>query len=238
MNEKNKLKIIENKQSFFLGLSAGVILASLVMLAFVFGGGDLPAEKQAGTDSQLKSQSKTTNQLNKKAEVKVTDDDHFRGNKNAPVVIVEFSDIQCSYCSRFHQSMKQLVANYPNDIKWVFKHFPLDAMHPFARKAAEATECASDQGKFWELLDKYYDNQGQLSEAYIKQAAKEVGLEEKAFNDCFDHGKYAKKVEENFAYGKTLGVRGTPGNFLNGIAVSGAVPYADLESMLAEELSK
>lgn len=226
--------IIKDKQSFVIGLAAGVIV---IGLAVFIGSAAKNELKVSNNDKKTTTTTKET-KPGEKVEVKVDSKDHFRGNKNAAVTIVEFSDIQCPYCSRFHQTMKQVMENFPNDVKWVFKHFPLDSIHPYARKAAEATECAADQDKFWELTDKYYENQSKLSNAYIKEAAKEIGLDMDKFNKCYDSGKYAKKVDADFNYGKSLGVRGTPGSFINGISVPGALPYADLESVIREELSK
>src|SRR5680860_739244 len=91
-------------------------------------------------------------------DIPVSKDDNIRGNINAPITIVEYSDFQCPYCSRFHETMNQIIADYPEDVRWVFKHFPLDSIHPLARKTAEASECAAEQGKFWEFSDEVYTN--------------------------------------------------------------------------------
>lgn len=239
--QPRELPLIENKRSFYLGLITGMAVVSLVGFIFFMSGEarkELDNSGENGKANQAKNTAAKPAITGKKVEVKVADNDHFRGNKNAEITIVEFSDIQCPFCSRFHDSMKQVMENYPNDVKWVFKHFPLEAIHPFAKKAAEATECAGDQGKFWELTDKYYDNQGALSGEYIKTAAEELGLDMKKFNDCLNSNKYAKKVESDLSAGKALGVRGTPGSFINGLSIPGAVPYSDLEQAIEAELAK
>ncbi len=230
--------LIEDKRSFYLGLVTGVAAVSFIGLIFFMA--SQGKKESNNTDKIAQVKNVPTKQVNpgEKIDVKVDGADHFRGNKNAKITIVEFSDIQCPYCSRFHESMKQVMAAYPNDVKWVFKHFPLESMHPYAKKAALATECAGDQDKFWELTDKYYENQGSMSDEYIQQAAVEIGLDMKKFTDCFTTNKYSKKVEADLSYGKTLGVRGTPGSFINGVSVPGAVPFSDLEASIQAELNK
>ena len=168
-------------------------------------------------------------------DIKVEDTDWYRGNKDAKVTIVEYSDIQCSYCTRHHNTMKQLLEEYPQDVKWVFKHFPLDSIHPQARKAAEASECAGEQGKFWEYLDHLFDNQTSLGESFYAKAAESVGIDKDKLQTCIDDGKYKKRVNDNYQEGLKYGVRGTPGNFINGVSSPGAIPFSQLEAMVLAE---
>jgi len=109
---------------------------------------------------------------------------HVKGNENAPITIVEYSDFQCPYCSRFHSDMNQIMSEYPNDVKWVYKHFPLDSIHPVARKAAEASECAADQDAFWEYADELYDRQSILKESELTTIAQDIKLNMGEFNEC------------------------------------------------------
>lgn len=148
----------------------------------------------------------------------VTKDDHILGNPNAPVIIVEYSDTECPFCKSFHPTMEQVMNAYGKDgkVAWVYRHFPIDARHPKARKEAEATECAAELGgnaKFWEYLSTLFKitpaNNG-LDLAMLPQIAKDIGLDEKAFNACLESGKYAKVVEENYQSGVKAGVQGTP----------------------------
>lgn len=164
--------------------------------------------------------------------INVSENDHIRGNKNAPVTIIEFSDFQCPYCSNFHETMKQVVENYPNDVRWVYKHFPLDSIHPYARKAAEASECAADQDKFWEYTDELFKNQSNISPEYFSRVAKSVGLNTSQFDECLDSEKYKSKVNNDYQQGIQAGVRGTPGNFINGQSVPSALPYEQIKSMI------
>lgn len=234
--EKIEAPIIVSKQSFAFGIAVGIAATALFSL-LIFGSGalsglgiDTPAET-IPTGSKTQPAAKAAIK-----EVKVDKTDRIRGNKNAKVTIVEFTDIQCPYCSRYHETLRQVLENYPNDVRLVMKHFPLDSIHPYARKAAEATECAGDQDKFWEYTDKLYENQASLSEEYIKQAAQEIGLNTVKFNDCLATGKFKAKVDADIAYGRTLGVQGTPGSFINGLSVPGNLPYTSIEPLIKEAL--
>ena len=167
-----------------------------------------------------------------KVDITVNDNDRIKGNKDAPITIVEFSDIQCPFCARFHPTMEQAVRDYPDKVRWVYKHFPLDSIHPYARKASEASECAGDQNKFWEYLGKLFDNQSQINPSYLNQLAGEMGLDQSKFDSCLTDGKYTQKVNDDYQEGLKYGVRGTPGNFINGQSISGAVPYAQIKAMI------
>jgi len=163
--------------------------------------------------------------------VDVSEEGHFRGNSDASIVIVEFSDYQCPYCSKFHNTMNDLMAIYPS-IKWVYKHFPLDSIHPYARKAAEASECAGDQNKFWEYNDELFDRQTEIKPDFFGELAKELKLDTAKFNKCLSSNKYADKVEADYQEGVKAGVRGTPGGFLNGSPLGGAVPLQQMKSKI------
>lgn len=225
-------RLIKDRQSFYFGLVTGVALVSLVgYLLSVFNDNKAPTvNNEAGQAVKSAAVSRV--------KVNVSNKDHFRGNKNAKITIVVYSDIQCPYCQRFHETMRQVVAAYPNEIKWVAKQFPLTSLHPYAKKAAEATECASDQNKYWELTDKYYENQEQLSDAYITAAAEEVGLDMVKFNTCLSSGKYLSKVETDVLEGKKIGVQGTPGTFINGVSIPGAVAFSEIDQAIKSELAQ
>jgi len=162
---------------------------------------------------------------------------HIRGDINAPVTIIEFSDFQCSFCARFHNTMKEVSEAYPTQVKWVYKHFPLDSRHPVAREAGEASECAEDQGKFWEYTDKLYEDQLKISPSFLKETAVTLGLNTTQFNECLDGGKYTDLVEKDYQEGISAGVSGTPGGFINGEVFEGAVPFSTLESKIEAILS-
>lgn len=162
----------------------------------------------------------------------ITKNDHVRGDFNAPITLVEFSDFECPFCERHYPTGNQILSNYKGKVRLVYKHFPL-SFHPNAQKAAEASECASEQGKFWEYHDKLFTNQpGGLSTDKFKQWAGELKLNTKNFNDCLDTGKYAAKVRADSQEGSQKGVNGTPATFINGELVSGAVPYEQFKQII------
>lgn len=160
------------------------------------------------------------------------------GPENAPVTIVEFSDFQCPFCSRVLPTLDAVKKNYPEQVRLVFRQFPLSNIHPQAQKAAEASLCADDQGKFWEMHDQMFSNQGALGVPQLKIAAVELGLEAEAFEECLDSGKYADQVGADVADGTKIGVTGTPAMFINGRFLSGAQPYARVAGIIDDELSR
>ncbi len=234
----------QEKNSFIFGLSVGVAAVSLIgfiIMAAAYiekGGSNSVADENSNqvAQDQDKDNNKPTPtpapEPNQPANIKVSDSDHIRGNKNAPITIIEFSDLQCPFCSRFHDTMKQVTAAYPNDVRWIYKHFPLSSIHPYAQKAALASECASEQGKFWEYIDKIFANQSSLNTDYLATAAEEVGLNTSQFNSCLSSGKYASKVSSDYSSGQQNRVSGTPASFINGELVSGALPFETIKQKI------
>ncbi len=168
--------------------------------------------------------------------------DHIVGNKNAKVTIVEYSDFECPFCGRFHPTIKEALAKYGKDIRVVYRHFPLTSIHPQAQPAAEASECAAEQGKFWEFADKLFANQGALNDAYYKSAARELGLNGSKFDSCVSSRKYQAKVEADIASGNAAGVQGTPHSIIIGAngqqyPISGALPFASVEATIQQALN-
>jgi len=162
-----------------------------------------------------------------------------KGDKNAPVTIVEFSDFECPFCGRyFTNTYSSIVENYidTGKVKYVFKHFPLN-FHASAQKASEAAECAGDQEKFWEYHDVLFANQQALSVSNLKQYASDLSLDTDDFNSCLDSGKYAAKVKQDLADGQAAGVSGTPSFFVNGQKLVGAQPYSAFEQAIEAALS-
>ncbi len=168
-----------------------------------------------------------------------TTDDPKKGPDNAKITLVEFSDFQCPFCKESYLVIKQLLARYPDDIRFIYRDFPVDSIHSFARKAAEAGECAHEQDKFWEYHDKLFENQESLnnedSQIFYK-IAKDVGLDEKLFTTCFGFGKYKSEVEEDYQAGVSAGLRGTPTWFFNGQKVQGALSLETFEKIIQELL--
>jgi protein-disulfide isomerase len=160
-----------------------------------------------------------------------------RGPTNAAVTIVEFSDFQCPYCGREYPVIERLMKEYEGKLRLVFRHYPLD-FHPFAQKAAEAAACAQDQGKFWELHDKMFSNQGKLAVADLKGYAKSLGMDATKFDKCLDSGEKKALVDDDLKAGSAAGVSGTPAFFINGIFVNGAQPYEQMKQAVDRELRK
>lgn len=176
-----------------------------------------------------------------KVEVKVSAGDHVLGNSNAKVTIVEFSDFQCPFCRSFWSgAFAEIKKNYidTGKVKFVYKHFPL-SFHSGAGPAAEASECAGDQGKFWEFHDKAFEEQAKGGQGTIQFGKPEIvkwavatGLNMSQFNECFNSGKYAQRVSDDMAYGTELGVSGTPTSFVNGQRIVGAQPFASFQAVI------
>ena len=166
------------------------------------------------------------------------DGDYVKGDENAPVTIIEYSDFECPFCGRFfEQTLPQIEENYidTGKVKLIYRDFPL-GFHANAQKAAEAAECAGEQGKYWEMHDTLYET-GALSIANLKQHAKDLGLDSTQFDSCLDSGKYATEVTDDMAKGQAAGVSGTPSFTINGKLLVGAQPYATFAQMIDAELS-
>jgi len=172
-------------------------------------------------------------------DVKVDEkNDWITGNKNAKVTLVEFSDFQCPYCGQFEPTVVQVLRDYKDKVRVVYKHYPLTSIHPQAQKAAEASECAGAQGKFWEMHDKLFTNQATLSVDNEKAWAKDLGLNTSKFNTCLDKGEKVADVAADQKYGDTVGVTGTPTSFVNGYPVQGAQGYDFVKNLIDQELAK
>ena len=173
-----------------------------------------------------------------RTKVEVSPADPVVGAANAPVTIVEFSDFQCPFCQRAAPTLKHVREAYGDKVRVVWKDFPLTQIHPQALKAAEAGQCAAEQGKFWEFHDHLFGNQQALQPDDLKKSAADVGLDAAKFNACFDSSKFADKVQAGMEAGRRLGVNSTPTMYLNGRVISGAQPYEVFASMIDEELSR
>lgn len=177
------------------------------------------------------------------------DDDPFLGSPDAPVVVVEFSDFQCPFCRKlFREVLPQIEEKYiqTGKVRFVYRDFPLTSIHEMAQKYAESAQCANEQGKFWQMHDKIFTEQEKhgggtvfdYTVTDLKSWAREVGLNGIQFDQCLDSGKYSAEVEKDFADGQAAGVQGTPATFINGRLVAGAVPFAQFETVIEEELKK
>ena len=159
-----------------------------------------------------------------------------RGPKDAPVTIVEFSDFECPYCGAAHDTVEQVMSAYAGKVRLVYRQFPL-SFHPHAEKAAEASLCAADQGKFWEYHDVLFKNQKKLDPTDLKAFAGEVGLDVQKFTQCLESGDKKKVVDADQQAGLAAGVGGTPAFFINGIFLNGAVPIDEFKKIIDLELA-
>ncbi len=169
--------------------------------------------------------------------VVAVDDDPFLGPADAPVTIVEFSDYQCPYCSRAEPVVKQVLEKYKGKVKFVYRDYPL-SFHPFAAKASEASQCANDQGKFWEFHDALYADQSKLSVPDMEATAGRLGLNAEKFKSCLDSGKHAAEVKKDMDDATKAGVNSTPSFFINGVAVVGAQGPEAFSDIIDQELAK
>ena len=160
------------------------------------------------------------------------------GPPDAPVTIVEFSDFECPYCAQLLPTLQRVKHQYPRNVRVVFRHYPLTEIHPNAWKAAEASLCAGDQGRFWELHDLMFAEQGTLSTANVTNKAARLDLDVEAFIRCLDSGHHYAAVLADVRAGDEVGVTGTPAMFVNGRFVGGAVPFATLASIIEDELRR
>jgi protein-disulfide isomerase len=208
----------------------------LIISIFTKGFTGCPTTAAAIAPTQQKQQEP---QEVKRVEVSL-DDDPIKGDANAPVTIVEFSDFQCPFCGRFYkQTLPLIEKEYINTgkVKLIFRDFPLN-FHENAQKAAEAAECADEQGKFWEYHDKIFENQKKLDMTSLKGYAAEIGLDIEKFDSCIDTGKYSSEVQKDFNDGSRYGVSGTPTFFINGIKLVGAYPFDAFKQIIDAELTK
>ena len=168
----------------------------------------------------------------------VRPDSHSTGNPQAPVTLVEFGDLQCPSCAAAEPEMRELRRLYRDRVRFVFRQFPLEAVHVYALKAAEASECAAQQGKFWESLDRFYSANGDLKDESLVRYAGEVGLDTAKFQSCLGSGATLALIQRDREDGLALGVRGTPTFFLANQRMVGAPEMAQFQQMLNQALAQ
>ncbi len=163
----------------------------------------------------------------------------FRGPPDAPVTFVEFVDYQCPFCGHHaREILPQVLSEYEGLLKYVTINFPISPLHPDAQKAAEATECARDQGKFWEYHKVLFENQEDLGLETLSEYAADLGLDTKVFTRCVESGDHTMTVFGDYQAGRDYGVRATPTFFINGRKLVGAVPFSVLQAVIDEALTQ
>ena len=223
--------------------SSSVIAGSIIIAALLISGSILytggTGERVGSVNTNPQVEQPAGDEINLKP---VSKNEHIRGDFGAPITIVEYSDLECPFCKRFHETMKQAMAEYDGKIAWVYRHFPL-TIHPKAAKEAEATECAWEQGGntvFWKYVDRIFEitpaNNG-LDPQELTNTAKYLNLDVAKFTTCLDSGKYADEIAKSIQEGSDAEVNGTPASFIvvqggSITRVNGAVPYATLKGMI------
>ena len=232
-------KDLTHDEGFKITIPAAILIAGVLIAGAVF----------YSNRSLVRETANIGGQTGTAVEVSA-DDDPFLGPGKAKVTIIEFSDYQCPFCRSFwRDTLSQIKNEYIDSgksVKFVYRDFPLSSIHPLAQKYAEAAECAEDQGKYWEMHDKIFQEQDKLGQgtigAYgiddVKRWAVEIGLIGSEFSQCLDSGKYTDEVRKDFEDGSRAGANGTPTVFINGRIVVGSQPFENFKAIIDEELQK
>jgi protein-disulfide isomerase len=166
-----------------------------------------------------------------------TDMARLRGDPNALVTIVEFSDFECPFCQKSELALKTLLLQYKGKVNLSYRDFPLNDVHPRAQLAAEASRCAGEQGRFWEFHDLLFENPNRLGLQGLIEKAHQLKLDVQRFNFCVSSGQYKPQVEQDIQDARRAGLSATPGFFINGVFLSGAQPMSAFKEIIDDELS-
>src|SRR3989344_44975 len=233
---------MENEQKNQYLIPASIVVAGLLVAFAVFYTNGAPIPKDQGANV-LGNDTKAENMR------PVDSSDHILGDPNAPVKIVEYSDLECPFCKDYHPTLTRVMSEYGKDgkVAWVYRHFPLDAIHSRARKEAEASECAAELGgnnAFWAYIGKVFEitpsNNG-LDPSKLPLIAQQIWLDKTNFESCLSSGRYAEKIQENYADAVNSGGDGTPYTIIitskgEVYPFSGALPYAQLQPLIEDAI--
>lgn len=237
-NQSSKATSENSSISNKLSIPMAIIVAGALVAGAVY----FSSIKQKDTAPAFQPEQGTASLENIRA---ISTTDHIRGDINAPIKIVEYSDTECPFCKRFQTTMQQVMNEYGKNgkVAWVYRHSPIDSLHPKSRKEAEATECANELGgndKFWQYLDRIYEvtpaNNG-LDPLELPKIAEYVGLNVTDFNTCFNSGKYAAHIEEDTKNAVATGGGGTPWSIIiakdgKKYPINGAQPYETVKQTI------
>ncbi len=224
-------------------LPVAIVIAGALIAGAIFLGGKAPSKQSdTGVQPATPAQDITI--------APVTDADHIIGSKDAKVILVEYSDLECPFCKQFHNTLHQIMNKYgtsTGQVAWVYRHFPIDQLHPKSRKESEATECATELGgdsMFWKYTDQVYSitpSNNNLDPLQLPKIAESLGLDVAKFNTCLSSGKYSAKVESQHADAIAAGGQGTPYTVIlaggKKIPITqGAIPFDALSSVIDQLL--
>jgi NhaA family Na+:H+ antiporter len=163
--------------------------------------------------------------------------DHVRGATDAPVTLVEYGDFQCPYCGDAYPVVNQLLERFGDRLRFVFRHMPLGDLHPRAPAAARAAEAAGAQGRFWQMHDRLFEHQLELSDAQLRDHAEAIGLDVERFDRDLCDAVLGRRVEDDYGSGAGSGVPSTPRFFVNGVIHLGSASRAELREAIELELA-
>jgi len=216
--------------AFVIGLSVGYLFWGRASAL-------VAAPKVAAQPQQSQPVEQTQQEAVQRYEIS-EDDDPSIGPSDAPITIVEFSDYECPYCRRWHlEVFDRIREEYPDQVRFVFRDFPLTSIHPNAVSAAEAANCSNEQDAYWEYQERLFSGDYELSQDGYLLIAGDLGLDEGDFESCLASGRYSEEVQADLSYASNLGVRSTPTFFLNGLPIVGAQPFDVFKEVIEKELA-
>jgi len=224
--ERKKDTLTVSKLTLWKGISG--LLGVLLLISIFTGGFGLGSQGTSEETVNVKSTVTKGNSIKTGIDVSGR---VFKGVEDAKVTIIEYSSFSCGYCNRARGTIDQIIETYPEDIKLIYKHFNRGGTDS---QTGQATECAGDQGKFWEMHDMIFDNGASNLNGY----AESLGLDTEEFSSCLSTSKYASRIDEDSAEGRAAGVSGTPTFFINGQKLVGAQPFSAFKQIIDDELSK
>ena len=212
-----------------------ITIATLMLIIFVaFGFYVYNLVKTLNSDTQYNSNS--YNELSEEVRKKIEgENNYWVGSAKPKITIVEFADFACSYCEKSFPKIREISIKYKNDVKIIYRDMPL---RENSEKLAMAARCAGEQGLFWLMHDKLFQNQGIKSDSDITELAKQIGTDISKFNNCLNSNKYIQQIQKDFSDGTDLEVKGTPTWFINGNKLEGDIPLSVWEEIIGKILQK
>ena len=245
------------KEKFLIPIAI-LIAGLMVSIALIYNVGSKNINQPPQPPSQTAEEKQNQNKSPLDNLRPVSVDDHIRGNPQAPIKIIEFSDLECPFCKFFHPTMQKIVDDYAKEgkVAWVYRHFPIDQLHSKARKEAEASECAAELGdplgseasneKFWAYVDKIFEitpSNNNLDLKLLPKFAQDIGLNRQQFESCLNSGKYAVRVAQDVSEATDIGITGTPSSVVvnqkgEKTIIPGALPYEQVKEIIEQALSQ